>query len=111
MTWLTDSVIVAFIGTLGAVIGSVAATATSLANQCYSHRLERKANEPRRKLLRQMLEHQSHTWRELETLMHVIGSDEESTKRLLLEIGARASENGKPLWGLISRNPLPTERS
>jgi hypothetical protein len=26
---------------------------------------------------------------------------------LLLEIGARASEDGSDLWGLISRNPLP----
>ena len=33
-------------------------------------------------------------WRKLETLMRVIGSDDTTTKRLLLEIGARGSEPG-----------------
>jgi hypothetical protein len=36
----------------------------------------------------------------------VIGSSEEVTKELLLQIGARASENGKALWALIERHPL-----
>ncbi len=31
----------------------------------------------------------------------------ETTKRLLLEIGARASEDGRPLWALIENKPLP----
>jgi hypothetical protein len=45
--------------------------------------------------------------RQLETLMHVIGANEDKTKALLLEVGARALEDGKPLWGPKSRNPLP----
>jgi hypothetical protein len=57
-----------------------------------------------------MLKEQKYLWRTLDTLMHVIGADEKTTKRLLLEIGARASENGQPLWGLITRNPLPSEK-
>jgi hypothetical protein len=28
------------------------------------------------------------------------GADEKTTKRLLLDIGARASEDGQPKWGL-----------
>jgi hypothetical protein len=55
-----------------------------------------------------MLQNPDYDWRKLDTLMHVIGADEQTTKRLLLEIGARASEDGQPLWGLISRNPLPS---
>jgi hypothetical protein len=42
----------------------------------------------------------------LDTLSHVVGSDSETTKRLLIEIGARASENGRDLWGLIEDHPL-----
>jgi len=34
------------------------------------------------------------------TLSQVIGADEEKTKCLLLEIGARASEYGQALWTL-----------
>ena len=61
-------------------------------------------------MLTEMLNHPKWTWRELATLQHVIGADEETTKRLLLELGARASEDGKPLWGLKQRNPLPTDK-
>jgi hypothetical protein len=45
-------------------------------------------------------------WRELETLMHVIGADAETTKRLLIEIDARGSEDRKDLWGLIKYHPF-----
>jgi hypothetical protein len=45
-------------------------------------------------------------WWELHTLMHVIGADEETTKRLLIEIGARGSEDGKDFWGLIKHHPF-----
>ena len=54
-----------------------------------------------------MLQDETHEWRQLYTLQHVIGADEALTKRLLIQIGARASEDGKPLWALISRKPLP----
>ena len=53
-----------------------------------------------------MLGHNDYTWRKLDTLMHVIGADEEKAKRLLLELGARASEDGQSLWALKSRAPL-----
>jgi len=38
--------------------------------------------------------------------MHVIGADEETTKRLLLEIDARASEDGQALWGFKKHHPF-----
>lgn len=110
MTCMASTTIIALIGVAGAIIGSFAAIAASIANQYYSNRLAKKADEPRRDLLRQMLDHPDYKWRNIDTLMHVIGADEESTKRLLLEIGARASENGNPQWSLISRSPLPYER-
>lgn len=104
---MSESIVTALIGVAGAVIGSIATVAV----QWLSHHLQERANEkrekPRKELLVKMLKSPQFQWRKFETLMHVIGADEETTKRLLLEVGARASEDGKPLWGLIERNPLP----
>lgn len=106
---MSESIVIALIGVAGAVIGSIA----TVSGQWLSHHLQQCAakerDKPRRELLLKMLKSQKHQWRKLETLMHVVGADEETTKRLLLELGARASEDGKPLWGLIERNPLPEE--
>jgi len=105
---MSESIVIALIGVAGAVIGSVATVAV----QWLSHHLQQKTfekqNEPRKKLLLAMLEAPDYQWRKLETLMHVVGADEETTKKLLLDIGGRASEDGQRLWGLVKRNPLPT---
>jgi hypothetical protein len=37
--------------------------------------------------------------------MHMIGADKETTKRLLLEIGARGTEDQQELWCLIEYHP------
>lgn len=104
---MSESIVIALIGVAGAVVGSVATITAGVV----AHFLERKAAEkrdkPRKVLLLEMLSKPEYTWRQFGTLMHVIGADEETTKHLLLEIGARASEDGKSLWGLVSRNPLP----
>lgn len=110
MTCPSDPTAVAWIGVVGAIIGSVATAATSIVNQCLQRHWIRRSDEPRRKLLRQMLNDPRDDWRELDTLRHVIGTDEEVAKRLLLDIGARVSENGKQQWGPISRNPLAGQK-
>ncbi|MCR6651399.1 MAG: hypothetical protein NVV73_07855 [Cellvibrionaceae bacterium] len=103
---MSEKIIIALIGVSGAIIGTVA----TLAGNWLKHWLEQRAismkEEPARKILKEMLNHKEYTWRKLSTLSHVIGSDEETTKRLLLEVGARASEDGQPLWALKSREPL-----
>jgi len=104
---LNDTVLVAGIGTIGAIIGSIATVVASIASHWWQEHINSAREEPRRQMLQVMLNHSEYQWRSLETLMHVIGADEALTKRLLLEIGARASEDGKQLWGLVSRNPLP----
>lgn len=108
---MSESIVIALIGVTGAVIGSIATVAV----QWLSHHLHEKAaakrDKPRKDLLLEMLQSPKYQWRRLETLTHVIGSDEETTKRLLLEVGARASEDGQPLWGLIERNPLPKDKA
>jgi hypothetical protein len=105
---MSDSISIALIGLAGAVIGSVATIAGNIALHCLKERSAAKREKPQRDLLLAMLKNTNYQWRKLETLMHVIGSDEPTAKRLLLEIGARASEDGQPLWGLLERNPLPT---
>lgn len=105
---MSDPVVIALIGVAGAVIGSIATIAASIVAHCLKAHAAAKREKPRRDLLIQMLKDPQHNWRKLDTLMHVIGADEQITKRLLLEVGARASEDGQPLWGLIERNPLPS---
>ena len=107
---MSEGIVIALIGIVGAIIGSVATVATQLLTHWLAARAAAKKDEPRKDMLKEMLNHPKWKWRELATLQHVIGADEQTTKRLLLEIGARASEDGKPLWGLKDRNPLPTDK-
>jgi len=105
-TILTEPVTIALIGLAGAVIGSVATVAGNIAMHFIKECSTAKKDKPAKELLTEMLNHKEHTWRNLETLAHVIGASEEKTKQLLLEVGARASEDGKALWALKSKVPL-----
>lgn len=107
---MSEPIVIAFIGIGGAIVGSVATVSVAWLRHYLQAESEAKRDQPRKDLLLEMLQHQAHTWRSLDTLMHVVGSDEETTKRLLLELGARASEDGQNLWGLTTRNPLPDGR-
>ncbi|UXB29287.1 hypothetical protein K7568_05595 [Stenotrophomonas maltophilia] len=104
---MSEPVVIALIGIAGAVIGSVATVVANLVSQWWQERAAAAREKPRKNLLLAMLNKPEYQWRSLDTLMHVIGSDEVTAKRLLLEVGARASEDGKRQWGLVSRNPLP----
>jgi hypothetical protein len=103
---MSEKIVIALIGVAGAVIGSVATLAGNFLKYCLEERAKSKKEEPAKSLLIEMLNHNDHIWRKLSTLSHVIGADEETTKRLLLAIGARASEDGQDLWALKSRAPL-----
>ena len=106
---MNTEITLALIGVAGAVIGSISTTVGQWLMHFLQQRSEAKKVEPRKMMLRKMLEDDSFRWRKLKTLMHVIGANEETTKQLLIEIGARGSEDGQELWGLISRNPLPSK--
>ena len=108
---MSESIVIALIGVTGAVIGSISTVAVQWLRHYLQERSSAQRDKPQKDLLLEMLNNPKYNWRELTTLMHVIGSDEETTKRLLLEIGARASEDGKPIWGLIERNPLPKDKA
>lgn len=45
-------------------------------------------------------------WRTFDTLKSVIGADDETTKRLLLQIGGRGSTKDGRLWALKEHQPL-----
>ncbi len=98
----------AIIGLIGVVVGSLLTILGNIVMHCLKQRAEAKRDKPRKDLLRQMLEDQrfADRWRRLETLSHVIGADEDTTKRLLLEIGARGSEDRQELWGLQRYHPF-----
>lgn len=90
-------------GFIGAIIGAISA----LAGIWLQSFLNDRKDEPRKKLLKKMLEESEHDWRELETLCRVIGADKAETARLLVSIGARGSEGEKEVWALISKQPIP----
>jgi len=96
----------ALFGFAGAVVGALSAVTVTWLNHYFVERQRRELDEPRRKLLLDMLNHPKYKWRKLATLQRVIGANEETTKRLLLDIGARGSENDDNLWGLIKHNPF-----
>jgi hypothetical protein len=68
----------------------------------------RRLEDGRTKLLLQMLRDGrfQDRWRKLSTLSRVVGADEDSTKRLLIDVGARGSEKDDGLWGLIESHPF-----
>ena len=107
---MTENVIIALVAVGGVVAGSIFTTVGQVVQSCVQQYLERKKDEPRRKLLRTMLEDKRFEWRQLETLRHVIGTDAETAKRLLTEVDARASQDKTDLWGLLSRHPLGSEK-
>ncbi|NHE58810.1 hypothetical protein [Cyclobacterium plantarum] len=107
---MSDTIWIAFIGFSGAVIGSLATLAGTWLGHYLKEKSEAKKDKSRKDLLLRLLNDAAHQWRELDTLKHVIGADETTTKRLLIDIGARASEDGKPIWALIGKKPLPGKR-
>lgn len=49
-------------------------------------------------------------WISIETMAHMVGTDLDTTRALLIEIDAPGSmKTDKEMWSLISRNPLPTD--
>ena len=91
----------------GALVGAVATLGGIVIKDCMQAYRKAKAKKPKKKLLKSMLEG-GYEWRKLSTLANVTGLTEQEAKQLLVEIGARGSEDDPSLWGLVSRNPLPT---
>lgn len=99
---------VAVVGLAGVIVGAIITVAGNFLLHWLQDRPRRKLDEGRKKLLEQMLRDTrfKERWRKITTLSRVVGVDEETTKRLLIELGARGSEKDDGLWGLLEYHPL-----
>ncbi len=99
---------IAIIGLIGAIVGSAITIIGNIILHWLRTKKDSAFDKKRISLLKDMLE--AKQWRNLSTLSRVIGADEETTRRLLIEAGARSSEkekqNSDEVWGLISKNPI-----
>lgn len=102
------SISVAVIGLAGVVIGALLAISGNLLLHWLQDRPRRELDQARKRLLIIMLRDKRFpdNWRKISTLSRVIGANEETTKRLLIEVTARGSEKDDGLWGLIEFHPL-----
>jgi hypothetical protein len=60
--------------------------------------------QKRKYALKRMLRDKRFKWRSLDQLAGRVAADEQTTRDLLVEIGARPQENNKVMWGLERRN-------
>ena len=99
---------VAVVGLIGVVAGAAIAVIGGVLLHWLQDAPRRKLDEGRKQLLLQMLRDArfQDRWRKMNTLSRVIGADDEATKRLLIEVGARGSEKDDGLWGLIESHPF-----
>jgi hypothetical protein len=95
------AVAAAIFGLLGVIVGSV----LQLLGQHFASRRDRRLDGQRKQILHQLLSDKD-PWRRLETCQRVIGADQDYTKKLLIEIGARGSQGQRDVWALMSRKPL-----
>lgn len=99
---------VAIVGLVGVVIGAAVTVVGNIVLHKMQNGPQHKLDNSRKALLKNMLNDTRFPqgWRELPTLSRVIGADDETTKRLLFEVGARGSEKDDNMWGLIERHPF-----
>lgn len=91
---------------VAALVGGLIGQVGIVVNEWIKDLRSRRLDAPRKEMLKIMLQDSRFDWRHLSTLSRVIGADEETTKRLLIEIGARGSQNKSEEWGLISKHPI-----
>lgn len=99
---------IAIVGLAGGVVGSLLTLAGNVLLHWLQERKQSELDTQRLSLLKQMLERND--WRHLSTMSRVIGASPEETRRLLIKLGARASEtertDGEEAWALLSKKPL-----
>jgi hypothetical protein len=103
-----SSLVIAIVGVVGIIVGALFSVLGNVLLHYLQNKRKDTLDESRKDLLFKMLDNDRfpNKWRKLETLSRVIGADDETTKRLLIEIGARGSESEGNSWGLIKYHPL-----
>jgi hypothetical protein len=67
----------------------------------YKVHSDAKRERRNREILTKMLSHPSYKWRRIRTLARSIAESKERTEQILLDMGARPDEAGKPIWTLV----------
>lgn len=96
----------AWVGVIGVLVGSALTGGLQVYRDWLANKRESELRSKRRVVLMNLLAHEKHSWRKIETLSRVIGCSEEETCHLLIECDARGSTTDSRVWGLIKRNPL-----
>ena len=96
-----EGIWVAIIGFASVVIGA----AISEVRHWRKDRAVLRREKQQKKRLDELLAEPGYEFRRLKTLMHAIAADENTTVRLLIEIDARPSTDGQPLWKKASKKP------
>lgn len=92
---------------VAAILGGVVTVFSQFILHIAQDQWDNRHDKNKTNLLKKLLEDKQYEWRSIKTLSAVIGESEQETKRLLLQINARGSENADDLWSLIDRNPIP----
>ena len=102
------SLSVAVVGLMGTVVAALIIAGGTVLLYHLQDRHRRKLDRGRKEILLKMLRDERHPgrWRKISTMSRVVGADEEVTKRLLIDVGARGSEQDDGLWGLIEYHPF-----
>lgn len=96
-----------WVGITGVVVGVVVQIGAHIVKKLFDERKQHTSEKRQKQLLVSMLERNKSKWRRFETLSRVIGANDETTRRLLIEIGARGNELDADVWALIENKPLP----
>jgi hypothetical protein len=105
-----DKYTTSIFGFIGVITGAIISIIGNLIQEWYKNKDKKELEDKRKRLLLQMLNNPKFEWRDINTLSNVIGATKDETRRLLININARSSEkrdNGKELWALIKKQPLP----
>lgn len=96
-------------GVLGAAIGAIATVMGIPITHWLQNKRELSLAAKRRERLRGMLSGNKLKWRSIDALASSIGANEDETKKLLIEIEARAAFTDARKWALVSRAPWPDD--
>ena len=85
---------------VGAIVGGAASIAATWLSEYLRARRTDKLDRIRKDVLKRLLSGSIYQWRSLTIPSYAIGDDQETTARLLHEIGARRSlARGRDAWG------------
>ena len=85
---------------IGAVIGGLASLGGTILTLWWRERPKKELDRTRQQILRKRFAASNSEWIPYEKLAEAVGTDRQSTIRLLLMIGARRSMGERDVWGL-----------